>query len=403
MSQDFAPTRRANRSKHLTTSDIAAENEITRRSFLGSMSAGACLSVGAALLPFKAQPASTRSLRSEGRQWLHAAVRGEREQSTIHTFLLSKDIARHAVVTSCPGIAALTQHPSLPVLYAACDMLPGQALPHGHIEAFAIDEHTGILRSIARVPMSLSATGPRSLAVSSDGTSLLVAASSGGLWNAFHLDVAGLPSAVAIARKEHGIGRNEASPSPARPHSIVYLPGQRLALATDIGSHQISILSAEQDHIAVHARHQTGPHCGPSNLALATGSQHLLVANVRTPALELWRLRHGSSAVNLQPIAAITLNTPVTALLALPAIPVAYTVRPHAAGSVFETWCISGTSRLELQAVATLPYVSATALIRTQGTLWAATAQGLLSLSLEYHHLKEASIPYPIRGLIALA
>ncbi len=289
------------------------------------------------------------------------------------------------------------------MLYAAADVLPGQTLPHGHIEVFSLDERTGTLHSMARVPMSLSATGPRTLAVSPDGSYLLVAAATGGLWNAFQLDAAGLPSAIAVARKELGTRSGDPAHVVAHPHSVLYIPGEHLALGSDTGSSQISILRAEQDHIAVHARYRSNTPSAPSHMALAADGKHLLVADADTPSLALWRLQRSSGVASLQHLAEHALDTPISALRAHSDAPLVYTVRPNSTGSLMQSWRLDGRTHLEPHTMATLPYSSATALVSAQDALWAATAQGLVRLTIERNRLKEASLLYPLHGLIGLA
>lgn len=412
MSSDFAPHRSDEPGKAERAHGTVA---FTRRSFLGSVRAGMCASLGSSLFshamfapPVPAAPGKTHP-------WLYAAVRGQQSQDSIHSLVPTSKAPAHAIVTQCPGVAALAMHPYLPVLYAVSDVLPGQSLPHGHLQAFSLDEHTGRLRSMARVNLSLSATGPRSLAVSPDGASLLVAASTGGLWNAFHLDSTGMPSAVAVARKELGTRSGNPAQASAHPHSVLYLsagrhsglPGQisrkRIAVASDTGSGQFSILQVEQDRIAVHARYSPNAGGRPSHMALAADGEHLLVADAGTPSLALWRLQSSHECAGLQRIAEQPLGTPLTALLAHPDQPVAFSVRPMGAGSHVELWRVGGRSLLQSQTLTTLPCSVATSLAYSQDALWVATAQGLLRLTLKDNRLESARLLYPIDGLIALA
>lgn len=406
MSDDVAPTRQGaveSPSHGCAAESVRKSYEMTRRSFLGSMSAAGCLSVGTALLPYPALGANNSSAIRMWQPWLHAAVRSDRQLGSIHTLALTQRTLAPIDVTPCPGITALALHPSLPMLYASTDVLPGQALPHGHVEVFFVEEKAGVLRSVARVPMSLSATGPRSLAVSPDGSSLLVAASTGGLWNAFELDAAGLPCAVPVARKEIGTSGAEAGQSVAHPHSVLYVPGERLAFGSDNGSNQISILSAEHDRIRVHARYRCETSLRPSHMALTADNNHLLVANVDMPSLSLWRLHRSGDTAHLQQIAERALETPISAVRTHPVAPLVYSVRPDGVGSLLQSWRMDGRTQLRLQTIAELPYSSATSLIVSRDALMAATAQGLLRLTMEHNRLTETSLLYPLQGLIGLA
>src|SRR5690348_4589576 len=81
-----------------------------------------------------------------------------------------------------------SQHPSsitLEVtgkyLFAVNEIAEFQGLPTGSVESYRIERGSGHLDLISRVPLSLSATMPRQLALSPDGRFLVVAVHGGGL------------------------------------------------------------------------------------------------------------------------------------------------------------------------------------------------------------------------------
>jgi hypothetical protein len=214
------------------TKERQRQDTMTRRTFLASASITACIGMSAVGFPMASE--QTQSGRVEDTPaLLHAAVNLPSGGASIQTYALHRGRCTLVADTLCASVTALAMHPLLPVLYAAGDMVPGQSLPHGNIEVFQIDLNSSRLRSIARVAMSLSATGPRSLTVSPDGTYLLVASASGGIWNAFPLDANGIPAPTPIARKE--IGSNAAHPGHAAAHptrSASSSPQRRKLLST---------------------------------------------------------------------------------------------------------------------------------------------------------------------------
>ena len=60
-------------------------------------------------------------------------------------------------------------------LFVANDINEYQGLPAGSVESYAIDPATGQIELRDRRPLSLSATGPKHLAISPAGTHLVVA------------------------------------------------------------------------------------------------------------------------------------------------------------------------------------------------------------------------------------
>jgi hypothetical protein len=163
----------------------ALSSRVSRRAFLAG--AAACAAVGPSLL--------RAAVREPGRQAvLHLATREASGKTHVHTVALTSGGCTLLGSTSVDSLAAMATHPTLPVLYVARDCRQWEGLPRGVIESYSVERGVRPLRLLARSLMALSATGPRSLAVSPCGRHLLVAASTGGAWNAFALSD-GLPLA----------------------------------------------------------------------------------------------------------------------------------------------------------------------------------------------------------------
>src|SRR5205085_10122340 len=93
---------------------------------------------------------------------------------------------------------SLTQDANRKTLYVANEIDDHDRLPRGTVEAFRIDAETGRLSPLSRTPLSLSAPGPRGLALGPRGDYVVVAAFNGGALNF-------LPAAAAgsLARPVH--------------------------------------------------------------------------------------------------------------------------------------------------------------------------------------------------------
>src|ERR1700751_5078719 len=138
----------------------------------------------------------------------------------VHSYAVTGDQCEFLGSTDIDSFAASASHPTLPVLYIARDCSQWEHLPRGVIETYGVEWSAQPLRLLMQPPMALAATGPRTLAVSSCGRYLLVAASTGRAWNAFVLSSDGIPASVAIARKETGpVLDSQIILSPA-PHAL---------------------------------------------------------------------------------------------------------------------------------------------------------------------------------------
>jgi 6-phosphogluconolactonase len=97
------------------------------------------------------------------------------------------------VTSTAPAAIAISGN----TLYVANDVGLYGRLPRGSVECFRISP-SGRLAALGRVALSLSATHPRSLAVSPDGKLLAVASHEDGIYNLFAIgeDGLGAPSGI---------------------------------------------------------------------------------------------------------------------------------------------------------------------------------------------------------------
>ena len=343
---------------------VALSSRVSRRAFLTG--AAACAAVSPSLL---------RAAICEPRQQavLYLATHEASGNANVHTFALTADGCTLLGSSSVESLAAMAAHPALPVLYVARDCRQWEGLPRGVIESYAVERGVRPLRLLARSLMSLSATGPRSLAVSPCGRHLLVAASTGGAWNAFALSD-GLPAPIAIARKETGAALNAHTAALPTPHGLVFSPEGSFAAATDPGSGRMTLLQPLPARIAVLARCQTPRGGAATNPVWTSDGKYVIVANAQSLSLSVYEVRAASadgSDASIHWLNTIPTATPVTTLLAHPAEPAVFTLRPQAGGSRLELWQVHG-SRLQ---IASDTWVSGhgVALAQHAGSLWVAT------------------------------
>ena len=117
-------------------------------------------------------------------------------EHAIHVYSVSADdrlVERQTVVSAFPVAMAARGGR----LYVANGVSEYGNLPRGSVEAFALDQATGRLEWMNRMPLSLSGTAPRDLAVAPDGRSVVVAVHGGGAYNALSLDETNTGSSLA--------------------------------------------------------------------------------------------------------------------------------------------------------------------------------------------------------------
>lgn len=349
----------------------AFSSRVSRRAFLTG--AAACAAAGSSLLRAAVGEPGQHAV-------LHLATREASDNAHVHTFALAAGGCTLLGSCSVDSLAAMAAHPALPVLYVARDCPQWEGLPRGVIESYSVERGVRPLRLLARSLMSLSATGPRSIAVSPCGRHLLVAASTGGAWNAFALSD-GLPAPVAIARKETGAILNAHTAALPTPHGLVFSPQASFAAATDPGSGRMTLLQLLSDRIAVLARCQAPYGCTTSNPVWTSNGKYVVVANAQSSSLSVYEVRavsgDGSNA-GIHWLSTIPTATPVTTLLAHPAELAVFTLRPQAGGSRLELWQVH-RSRLQITSDT---WVSghAVALALHAGGLWVATQDRLTRL-----------------------
>jgi Lactonase, 7-bladed beta-propeller len=366
---------------------------VSRRAFLAS--AAACAAAGPALLRSVVHEPGHRAL-------LHLATLVERK-GHVHTFALRSDGCRLLGSTAVDSFATFAAHPVLPVLYVARDCGQWENLPRGVIETYAVGLRP--LRLLAQTPMALSATGPRSLAVSSCGRHLLVSASTGGAWNSFALDRDGMPTSPAIARKETGAMRNSNSVSLPTPHGLAFSPHGPFAAGTDPGSGRMTLLHPSPEGIAALARFQTPCGLSASRPVWTSDGRYIIVSNAGSASLSIYEMQgvsEGRRHASFHLLGTSSTGTPVTSLMAHPVEPGIFTSRPQQDGSRLELWKVHSS---DLR-IASNTWVSGhiVALAQHAAGLWAASQDRLIRIPIgDLRSSCPVEVPLPMHGAQAIA
>ena len=367
---------------------------VSRRAFLAG--AAACATIA---------PTSLRAAfcgRAE-QAVLHLATRSS-QSGHVHTFALTATGCELLGSTAIDSFAAFAPHPVLPVLYVARDCSQWEDLPRGVIETYAVECRSHSLRLLAQTPMALSATGPRALAVAPCGRHLLASASTGGAWNALTLNGDGMPTSVAIARKETGAVLDSHTVSLPAPHGLVFSPRGLFAVGTDPGSGHMTLLQPSSEAIAALARWEMPHGLTPSSPAWTIDSKYIIAATARGMSLAICEMGAGSelqSNPSVHLLGTTSTHTPVTTLLAHPREPALFTSRPQGNGSRLELWKVRG-AHLRL---ADDTWVSGhvVGLAHRNGGLWIASQDRLIRIPIDDLRSPHSfQMPLPMRGAHAI-
>jgi 6-phosphogluconolactonase len=194
-----------------------------------------------------------------------------------------------AAETPSPSFLAI--HPSQKYLYAANEVSQYEGKPTGSVTAFSIDPKSGRLTQIDQE--SSGGLGPCYVAVDRRGKALLVANYGGG-------SVAGLPIgkdgslSPASAFVQHtGSSINASRQKEPHAHSINVDPGNRFAVAADLGLDKLLIyrFNANAATLTPNAPPfaMVRPGSGPRHLAFHPDGKHAYVINEITCTVTVFR------------------------------------------------------------------------------------------------------------------
>lgn len=316
-------------------------------------------------------------------------------QHSVHTYLVTADRCGHLGSTRIDSLAAFAAHPALPVLYVARDCSQWQHLPRGVVETYAVQDSSRPLRLLAQTPMSLSATGPRALAVSNCGKYLVVSAATGGAWNAFTLASNGIPDSLAIARKETGRLLDSSSTSLPSPHAVVFSPRRPFAIGTDPSTRQMSLLAPSPNGIAVTARCRVS---GLSSIppAWMMDGNHIVVASPTAASLSLYAVREWTdgSDLQIQLVDIVQTETPVCASISHREKSAIFTARPQKEGTRIELWSLH-RNRLSIENHTWLPG-KIRLLVQDDTSLWLVAEDRLIQMRKQDLRNRDVSpLPFP--------
>jgi 6-phosphogluconolactonase len=313
----------------------------------------------------------------------------EADDGTLHMLCIrsGKPSVLHSTPSARPS--AIVRHPHRPLLYVANDVSRYQYRPRGTVETLAVDQATGKVELVGRQPLSLSATRPRSVAISPDGRSLLVPAFGGGAYNVLPIDESGLPGDPSSIIKQIGYGEHRIEQASAHPSHVLVHPERGIALAADYGADRLDVITADDDdsgqcRMKVTGRLPCAAGSGPAEIALHSGGELFAVRYALRPALAVFRLTPESK---LMATAQVRLDDAPTAICFHPEHNVLYAAQNRGRnGSFLTAWRVEPqTGLLRPMSEIALPAGEITAIRAGYSTLWLASDRGLIAGELAPH------------------
>ena len=358
-----------------------ADSRVNRRAFIAGMGLG-----GAAVA---LSPLHLGSVFERDAEELLVCVGsfGAADAGTLHLLHIRGDNSQCLYTHRSVRPAAIVRHPFRSLLYVANDVSLYQHRPRGTVEIFALDQATGRLELVGRQPLSLSATRPRSLAVSPDGRSLLVAAFGGGAYNVLPIDESGLPSLPSTILKQVGRGEHASDQDSAHPSDVLCHPRTGVAIATDYGADRLDILESDRGesgagNTIVADRIPCIAGSGPSKIAMHSGGELFVVAHALRPALAAFRL---SPEMKLVPVDHASLNEAPTAICFSSQKNIVFAAqkqRPRQA--LLTAWMLDprgGT--LQRISDTAVPASEVASMRATDSRVWLATDRGMIAVELD--------------------
>jgi 6-phosphogluconolactonase (cycloisomerase 2 family) len=361
---------------------LPTDSRVNRRVFLAGMGMS-CAAIATSPLPI-----GSVFERDTEELLLCLGSFGAADAGTLHLLEARRDKVRVLSTHLSERPSAIVRHPFRSLLYVANNVSLYQHRPRGTVETFAFDPAMGRLELVGRRPLSLAATRPRSLAVSPDGRSLLVAAFDGGAYNVLQIDESGLPSAPSTILKQVGRGEHPAEQSSAHPSQVVFHPESGIAVAADYGADRLDILDSDCREsgigdMKIADRIPCIVGSGPSKIAMHPGGELFVVAHALRPALAAFRL---TQQMKLVPIGHAPLNEAPTAICFSSQKNIVFAAaEKRGARQALLTARSVDPQRGTLQGISetALPAGEIASMHATDSTLWIASDRGMIAAELD--------------------
>ncbi len=196
----------------------------------------------------------------------------------ISVFRIAADALTLVQTVPSANPSFLAVHPTQRFLYATNEIDNYGGQKDGSVEAYAIDQATGMLTLLNR-----QATGgpiPAHLAIAPDGRNMVIANYVGGNFVALPLGADGRVGPVANTIQHTGSGPNQARQEAPHPHCVAFDPAGRFIASADLGIDTVQIFRLDTaGRLVVVATATTAPGAGPRHLAFGPDGRFLYVVS----------------------------------------------------------------------------------------------------------------------------
>ena len=160
-------------------------------------------------------------------------------------------------------------------------------LPRGTAESYGINAESGMLKFRNRVPLSLSAIDPRSLAVCPDGSAIVVGVHGGGAYNVLPIQGDGSLGRVTGILKETGSGPHSSQTS-SHPAAVLFDSAGQL-LSVDQGTDNLNVFAVRNYEMSGICRHKVASGNGPTSIVLHPNGDRFYVAQAFRPSISSFK------------------------------------------------------------------------------------------------------------------
>jgi 6-phosphogluconolactonase len=204
-----------------------------------------------------------------------------------------------------------TEHPRLPILYAATEGAAGTPRT-GTIIAYKVDHKSGALAPVGEA--KTGGGGPTHLEFDAPSRTLLTANFGGGSASAVAINADGTPGALRAEVKDVGTGPMPRQSAP-HAHGVTLAPGRKFALVADLGSDKVFVYpfdaakgtlllppAGSEHHLTV------APGSGPRHVVFHPNGRIAYLVNELSAGITV--LRWNGAAGTLAPVQTLSTDRP---------------------------------------------------------------------------------------------
>ena len=216
----------------------------------------------------------------EGPMWMYVGTQSGPRSEGIYVMRFDPatgSLSKPVLAAKANRAGFLAFHPNRRFLYAVNEVADAQGTKSGAVSAYAIDAATGKLTELNSEPSG--GKGPCFVAIDHTGKNALVANYGDGVISVIPIAADGkLKPPSAVVQHEGppgGKGPNEKRQAGPHAHSFNVDPGNRFALAADLGTDKVMIYRFDADSGKITPNDppfaQVAPGAGPRHLAFGPG------------------------------------------------------------------------------------------------------------------------------------